>query len=144
MSPDQVKQILLETKTIAVVGISSREGRVAHDVPKYLQAHGYRIIPVNPNAAEILGETVYPKLSAIPREIHIDTVQMFLKHQDIAPAVEEAIAMGARVIWMQEGVRDDTAAKRAQDAGLTVVMDRCMRAAHRFFFAEPKKIENEN
>jgi hypothetical protein len=139
MSPDQVKQILLDTKTIAVVGISSREGRPAHDVPKYLQQHGYRIIPVNPNATEILGETAYPNLAAIPREIQIDTVQMFLKHEAIAAAVEEAIARGAQVIWMQEGVRDDAAAKRAQDAGLQVVMDRCMRAAHRFFFAEPKK-----
>ena len=139
MSPEQVKQILLDTKTIAVVGISSRAGRPAHDVPKYLQEHGYRIIPVNPSATEILGETAYPNLSAIPRDVSIDTVQIFLKHEDIAPAVEEAIARGAKVIWMQEGVRDDAAAKRAQDAGLQVVMDRCMRAAHRFFFAEPKK-----
>jgi|SRR5581483_1889780 predicted CoA-binding protein len=139
MSPDQVKKILLDTKTIAVVGISSRPGRPAHDVPKYLQEHGYRIIPVNPNASEILGEKAYPSLTAIPREIHIDTVQLFLKHEDIARAVDEAIAIGAQVVWMQEGVRDDVAAKRAQDAGLQVVQDRCMRAAHRFFFAEPKK-----
>jgi predicted CoA-binding protein len=139
MSPDQVKKILLDTKTIAVVGISSRPGRTAHDVPKYLQEHGYRIIPVNPHASEILGEKAYPSLTAIPREIHIDTVQLFLKHEDIARAVEEAIAIGAQVVWMQEGVRDDVAAKRAQDAGLQVVQDRCMRAAHRFFFAEPKK-----
>ncbi len=139
MSPDQIKKILLETKTIAVVGISSRQGRPAHDVPQYLQAHGYRIVPVNPNATEILGERVYASLQEIPREIKIDTVQLFLRHADIAPAVQDAIALGARVIWMQEGVRDDNAAKQAEAAGLLVVQDRCMRAAHRFFFAEPKK-----
>ena len=139
MSPDQIKNILLETETIAVVGISSRAGRPAHDVPKYLQEHGYRIIPVNPKAAEILGEQVYPSLKQIPPEIKIDTVQLFLHYEHIAEAVQDAIAIGARVVWMQEGVRDDDAAEAAQAAGLTVVQDRCMRAAHRFFFAEPKK-----
>lgn len=139
MTPDQIKQILLDTKTIAVVGISSHENRPAHDVPKYLQAQGYRIIPVNPNAAEILGEQAYPGLLAIPCEIRIDTVQLFLRAQDVAAAVEQAIEIGARVVWMQEGVHDDAAAKRAAQAGLQVVQDRCMRAAHRFFFAEPKK-----
>lgn len=139
MSPDQVKQILLDTKTIAVVGISSRPERTSHDVPKYLQAHGYKIIPVNPTAKEILGEKVYPNLSAIPRDIPIDTVQIFLHSEDVPPVVEEAIQIGARVVWMQEGVRNDAAAQRAEQAGLRVVQDRCMRAAHRFFFAEPKK-----
>lgn len=139
MSPDQVKQILLDTKTIAVVGISSRPDRPAHDVPKYLQEHGYRIIPVNPNATEILGEKVYPELGAIPKEIPIDTVQIFLHSEDVPPVVEAAIQIGAKVVWMQEGVHNDAAAKRAEEAGLKVVQDRCMRAAHRFFFAEPKK-----
>ncbi|MCG3140725.1 MAG: putative protein YccU [Anaerolineae bacterium] len=139
MSPDQVKQILLDTKTIAVVGLSSRAGQPAHDVPKYLQAHGYRIIPVNPRATEILGETAYPTLTAIPRTISIELVQMFLKPEAIAAATEEAIARGVKVIWMQEGVRDELAAQRARAAGIQVVMDRCLRAAHRFFFAEPKK-----
>ena len=139
MSPDQVKNILLEAKTIAVVGISSRPGRPAHDVPKYLQEHGYRIIPVNPKATEILGEQAYPSLKMIPSEIQVDTVQLFLHYEHIAAAVQDAIAIGARVVWMQEGVRDDDAAEAAEAAGLTVVQDRCMRAAHRFFFAEPKK-----
>lgn len=139
MSPDQVKQILLDTKTIAVVGMSSRGERPAHEVPKYLQAHGYKIVPINPTAQHILGEKAYPSLSAIPPEIHIDTVQVFLRSEEVPPVVEEAIKIGARVVWMQEGVRNDEAAKRAQEAGLKVVQDRCMRAAHRFFFAEPKK-----
>ncbi|MCC7162970.1 MAG: CoA-binding protein [Anaerolineae bacterium] len=138
MSPDQVKQILLDTKIIAVVGMSTRPDRPSQDVSKYMQAHGYRIIPVNPTADEILGENAYPSLSAIPREIRVDTVQIFLRAQDVPPVVEEAIAIGARVIWMQEGIRNDEAAKRALDAGLQIVQDRCMRAAHRFFFAQPK------
>jgi predicted CoA-binding protein len=139
MSPDQVKQILLDTKTIAVVGMSTKPDRPSQDVPKYLQEHGYKIIPINPNADQILGEKAYPNLSAVPREIQIDTVQVFLHSDQVPPVVEEAIAIGAKVVWMQEGVRHEQAAKRAEQAGLLVVQDRCMRAAHRFFFAEPKK-----
>ncbi|HZQ08885.1 MAG TPA: CoA-binding protein [Anaerolineae bacterium] len=139
MTPDQVKQILLDTKTIAVVGISTHAGRPNQDVPRYLQEHGYRIIPINPKADTILGEKAYPNLSAIPKSEHIDTVEIFLKSDKVPEIVEDAIKIGAKVIWMQEGVRNDAAAKRAEEAGLKVVQDRCMRAAHRFFFAEPKK-----
>jgi predicted CoA-binding protein len=139
MSPDQVKQILLDTKTIAVVGMSSHEDRPSHDVPKYLQEHGYRVIPVNPNAQEILGEKAYPTLRDIPGDVQIDTVEIFLKSEDVPPVVQDAIAIGAKVIWMQEGIRNEAAAKAAEEAGLLVVQDRCMRAAHRFFFAQPKK-----
>src|SRR5581483_2815912 len=139
MTPDQVKQILLDTKTIAVVGISTRAGRLNQDVPKYLQEHGYRIIPINPKADTILGEKAYPNLLAIPKSEHVDTVEIFLKSDQVPQIVEDAIKIGAKVIWMQEGVRNDAAAKRAEEAGLKVVQDRCMRAAHRFFFAEPKK-----
>lgn len=139
MSPDQVKQILLDTKTIAVVGMSSRADRPSHDVPKYMQAHGYRIIPINPNAQEILGEKAYPDLLAIPLEIQIDTVQIFLRSEEVPSVVQDAIKIGAKAIWMQEGIRNEQAAVRAEEAGLKVIQDRCMRAAHRFFFAEPKK-----
>jgi len=139
MTPDKVKQILVDTKTIAVVGMSTRAERPSQAVPKYLKEHGYTIIPVNPTAQEILGEKAYPDLLSIPRDIHIDTVEIFLRSEDVPPVVEQAIQIGAKVIWMQEGVRNDTAAKRAEEAGLLVVQDRCMRAAHRFFFAEPKK-----
>lgn len=139
MSPDQVKQILLDTKTIAVVGMSTDPTRPGQDVPKYLKAHGYKIIPINPKADEILGEKAYPNLLALPPDIHIDTVQIFLRSEDVPPVVQDAIKIGAKVVWMQEGVRNDAAAKRAEEAGLLVVQDRCMRAAHRFFFAEPKK-----
>lgn len=139
MSPDQVKQILLDTKTIAAVGVSARAEQPSHAVAKYMQAHGYKIIPVNPRAQEILGEKVYPNLTAIPREIQIDTVQIFLHSEAVPPVAQEAIALGAKVIWMQEGVRNEQAAARAEKAGLVVIQDRCMRAAHRFFFAEPIK-----
>jgi predicted CoA-binding protein len=139
MSPEIVKQILLDTKTIAVVGMSTRPDRPSHDVPKYLQAHGYRIIPINPNAEEILGERAYPSLRELPPGTQVDTVQIFLRPEQVPPVVEDAIAIGAKVVWMQEGVRHEQAAKRAQEAGLLVVQDRCMRAAHRFFFSEPKK-----
>lgn len=139
MSPDQVKQILLDTKTIAVVGMSSRADRPSNDVPKYLKEHGYRIVPINPNAQEILGEKAYPNLLAIPPELKIDTVQIFLRSEEVLPVVQDAIKIGAKAIWMQEGVRNEQAAVRAEEAGLLVVQDRCMRAAHRFFFAEPKK-----
>ncbi len=138
MTPDQVKQIFLDTKTIAVVGMSTRAERPSQDVPKYLQAHGYKIIPINPHATEILGEKAYPNLLAIPADIHVDTVEIFLRPDDIPPVVEDAIKIGAHVVWMQEGIRNDAAAQRAESAGLQVVQDRCMRAAHRFFFSEPK------
>ncbi len=122
-----------------MVGMSSHPDRPSYDVPKYLQEHGYKIIPVNPNATEILGEKAYPNLSAIPSTTRVDTVEIFLRSEDVPPVVEEAIKIGAKVVWMQEGIRNDAAAQRAEEAGLQVVQDRCMRAAHRFFFAEPKK-----
>lgn len=136
MTPDQVKQILLDTKTIAVVGMSTNPDRPSHSVPLYLRNHGYTVIPVNPNADEIEGMQTYPTLSAIP--VPVDTVEIFLPSDQVPPIVDEAIKIGAKVIWMQEGVRNDAAAERAEAAGLQVVQDRCMRAAHRFFFAEPK------
>lgn len=129
---------MLDAKTIAVVGISTQPGKPSHDVPRYLQAHGYRIIPVNPGATEILGEKAYPSLTAVPASENVDTVELFLHPEDVDAAVDDAIRIGARVVWMQEGVRNDEAAKRAEAAGLKVVQDRCMRAAHRFFFSGPK------
>src|SRR6185436_5341072 len=100
MSPDQVRQILLDTKTIAVVGMSTNPNRPSQDVPKYLKEHGYKIVPINLKADEILGEKAYPNLGAIPPEIHIDTVQVFLHSEDVPPVVEDAIKIGAKAIWM--------------------------------------------
>ncbi|KAA3643975.1 MAG: CoA-binding protein [Chloroflexi bacterium] len=97
---------------------------------KYLQAHDYCIIPVNPNADEILGERSYPTLLSIPDEIIIDVVQIFRKSEDVPPIVENAIAVGAESVWMQVDIMNEEAAEMAQRAGLQVVMDRCMRATH--------------
>lgn len=124
----QLRRILEETHTIAVVGISDRPERPAFSVPAYLQAHGYRIIPVNPTLDQVLGEKAYPNLSAIPEPV--DTVLIFRRSEHVPPVVDEAIQIGARVVWMQEGILHEGAAAAAEKAGLAVVMDTCMRAQH--------------
>jgi hypothetical protein len=125
----RLKDILLSAKTIASVGLSSNQEKESYWIVSYLKEQGYRIIPVNPTATEILGEKVYPSLSAIPDKV--DVVQVFRKPGDVPPVVDEAIQIGAKVVWMQEGIRHETAAQKARDAGLQVVMDACMRATHR-------------
>jgi predicted CoA-binding protein len=129
MNSDKVmKDILLSTKTIASVGLSSSMEKESYWIVNYLKEQGYRIIPVNPTATEILGEKVYPSLSAIPDKV--DVVQVFRKPEDVPPVVEEAIKIGAKVVWMQEGIVNEEAAQKAREAGLQVVMDACMRATH--------------
>jgi predicted CoA-binding protein len=125
---EMLKEILLSSKTIASVGLSSNPTKASYGVDLYLQRHGYRIIPVNPTADEILGEKSYPDLASIPEAI--DVVQIFRRPEDVPPVVEEAIKVGAKVIWMQEGIVNEAAAKIAREAGLKVVMDACMRATH--------------
>ena len=130
MNSDKVmKEILLSAKTIASVGLSSSDEKESYWIVSYLKEQGYRIIPVNPTATEILGEKVYPSLSAIPESV--DVVQVFRKSEDVPPVVEEAIKIGAKVVWMQEGIVNEEAAQKAREAGLQVVMDACMRATHR-------------
>jgi len=130
MNSDKVmKEILLSAKTIASVGLSSSDEKESYWIVSYLKEQGYRIIPVNPTATEILGEKVYPSLSAIPESV--DVVQVFRKSEDVPPVVEEAIKIGAKVVWMQEGIVNEGAAQKAREAGLQVVMDACMRATHR-------------
>ncbi len=128
-SDQEMKAILLSAKTIASVGVSSNSEKESYQVAAYLQEQGYRLIPVNPTATEILGEKVYPSLSAIPNTV--DVVQVFRKPEDVPPVVEEAIKIGAKVVWMQEGISNEEAAQKARAAGLQVVMDACMRATHR-------------
>src|SRR5215208_5050668 len=125
----KLKEILSAPKTIASVGLSSNQEKDSYWVVSYLMEQGYRVIPVNPTATEILGEESYPNLSAIPEQI--DIVQIFRKPEDVPPVVDEAIKIGAKTIWMQEGIRHDEAAQKAREAGLDVVMDACMRATHR-------------
>ena len=127
-----IKSILEESKTVAVVGLSPREERDSHRVAKYLQSQGYRIIPVNPNADEILGERSYPDLASIPEPI--DVVDVFRRSEAVPEIVEEAIKVGARTVWIQMGVIHEEAAARAREAGLQVVMDRCMMIEHRRYF----------
>ena len=125
----ELQQILTSTRTIAVVGLSDKTDRPSHTVAAYLQKQGYRIIPVNPNLSEVLGERAYPGLKDIPEPV--DVVDIFRRAEDVPPIVEAAIAKGAKVVWMQLGIVNDAAAARAESAGLKVVMDSCMEVAHR-------------
>jgi len=123
------RDILRRTKAIAVVGLSPGEDRASHRVVRYLQEHGYRIVPVNPALEAILGEKSYPNLAAVPRDT-VDTVQVFRCAEDVPPLVEQALEIGARALWMQEGIVNEAAAARARRAGLDVVMDHCMMKEH--------------
>jgi predicted CoA-binding protein len=127
---DKIADMLSATKTIAVVGLSSKRYRASFGVSQYMQRAGYRIIPVNPNEREVLGERAYARLEEIPRDIKIDMVDIFRRSEEVAPVVESAIRIGARFIWMQEGVIDEAAAARARSAGLDVVMDLCILKEH--------------
>ena len=128
------KEILTKYRTIGVVGCSKDPAKDAHTVPAYMQAHGYRVIPVNPTATEILGERAYPNLSAVSEPY--DIVNIFRPSDQVEPIVDEAIRAGkATVIWMQTGIVNEAAAAKARAAGMVVVMDRCMRTEHRFRIA---------
>jgi predicted CoA-binding protein len=120
--------ILKNSKTVAVVGLSSNPERPSNTVAKYLKEHGYKIIPVNPNEKTVLGETSYPDLSAIPEKV--DVVDIFRRSEDVPPIVKEAIKIGAEAVWMQEGVNNKEAALEALKAGLKVVVNKCMRKEH--------------
>ena len=125
---NDLEEILNNSWTVAIVGLSSNPERPSFVVGKYLKEHGYIIIPVNPGEKTILGETSYPDLAAIPKKI--DIVDIFRKPEDVLPIVCQAIAIGAKVVWMQEGVVNEEAAAEARKAGLKVVMDTCMRKEH--------------
>jgi predicted CoA-binding protein len=123
------ENLLRESKTIAVVGLSSRRSRPSYGVSEYMQSEGYRIIPVNPNESEILGEKSYATLDEIPD--HVDIVDIFRRSESVPEIVDAAIRIGARGIWMQEGVIHEEAAAKARAAGLEVIMDRCILKEHR-------------
>ncbi len=127
-----LRRILKENHTIAVVGLSANWHRPSYFAAKYLLAHGYRVIPVNPRYQEVLGQRCYPSVSEIPEKV--DVVDIFRRAEDVPPLVEEAIAVGARVVWMQLGVVNEEAAARARQAGLDVVMDRCMKIEYARLF----------
>jgi uncharacterized protein len=125
---NSLRRILKEYKTIAVVGLSNNWNRPSRFAAKYMKEHGYNIIPVNPSQNEILGEICYPSLLDIPEPV--DIVDIFRRPQDVLPIVEDAITIGAKVVWMQLGVINQEAADRARQAGLQVVMDRCVKIEH--------------
>ncbi len=127
-SAEEITKLLQHAGTIAIVGLSSRENRPSYGVANYLQSAGYRIIPVNPSETEVLGERAYARLEDVPGSIHI--VDVFRRSEFVPEIVESAIRIGAKAIWMQEGVVNEAAAKRAQQAGLTVVMDHCILKEH--------------
>lgn len=127
MTPQE--QVLRECRTIAVVGAVDDLSRPAGYVPAYMKEHGYRIVPVNPAFAEVLGEKSYPDLASVP--FPVDVVNLFKRSGEVAPFVDEAIRIGAKAVWMQQGIVDETAAAKARAAGLLVVMDRCMKTDHR-------------
>jgi uncharacterized protein len=120
----QITELLATAKTIAVVGLSSKNHRASFGVSQYLQSSGYRIIPVNPNEAEILGEKCYARIEDIPEKI--DIVDIFRRSEFVSEIVDAAIRVGARCVWMQEGVEAEASAERARKAGLIVVMDTCI------------------
>ena len=127
-----LRRILAENKTIAVVGLSANWHRPSNFAAKYMQDHGYRIIPVNPMYDEVLGETCYPSLEDIPEPV--DMVDCFRRSDDIPPLAEQAISIGAKCLWMQIGVVNQAAATTATAAGLDVVMDRCVKSEHARIF----------
>lgn len=125
---DEIEEILRNVQTVAVVGLSPKEDKPSNRVARYLKSQGYDIIPVNPACSEILGDICYSDLLAVPRPV--DVVDIFRRSEDVLPIVEQAIKAKAKVVWMQEGIVNEAAAEQARQAGLKVVMDRCIRKEH--------------
>jgi predicted CoA-binding protein len=134
-----IEDILKNSRTVAVVGLSADAERPSHNVAGYLKENGYTIIPVNPGEKEILGEKSYPDLTSIP--VKVDVVDIFRRSADVLPVVREAIKIGARAVWMQEGVINREAAAEARKVGLKVVMNKCMFKEHYRLFGEDNSME---
>jgi len=128
-SQDDLRKIYAETKTIAVVGASSDETKASNRIPRYLQSQGFRIIPVTPKGGEVLGEKAYTKLTDI--EEPVDVVDVFRPAEETPAIATDAVAIGAKVLWLQSGIESEEAERIGEEGGLTVVMDRCMGATHR-------------
>jgi len=127
----ELKDVLGHARTIAVVGLSDKPDRDSNEVARYLQGQGYRIVPVNPMLTEVLGEKAYPSLSAIPSDLKVDIVDVFRRSEQVPPVVDEAIARGDKVVWMQLGVEHAAAAAKARAAGITVFENLCIMVQHR-------------
>jgi uncharacterized protein len=132
---EEIKEILKDNQVVAVVGLSPKPDRASHQVAQYLQEHGYRIVPVRPKADEILGEKAFASLKDIP--FPVDVVDIFRKVDAIPGIVDDAIAIGAKVVWMQLGLAENQSAQKAREAGLQVVMNKCMKVEHSRYFSGP-------
>lgn len=128
LNDDELARLLRAARTVAVIGISDRPDRPSHAVASYLQAQGYRVMPVNPRLEQVLGETCYPSLSDVPAAV--DIVDVFRRAEETPAIAAEAVASGARALWLQEGIANDEAARLATGAGLAVVMDHCILKEH--------------
>jgi predicted CoA-binding protein len=126
-SDGTLRSILDEARTIAVVGLSSKPERDSYGVSRYLQRRGYRVVPVNPNETEVLGERAYPLLLDVPADAAVDIVDVFRKAEETPSVADQAVRAGAKVLWLQEGIVNDEARRIAEDGGLTVVMGLCIR-----------------
>jgi uncharacterized protein len=122
------KDILESCRVVAIVGLSSNIEKASHHVGSYLKQQGYKVIPVNPRESKVLGETCYPDLASVPDKV--DVVDIFRPSDDVPPVVDDAIKIGAKAVWMQEGIVNEKAAGKARDAGLKVVMNKCMLKEH--------------
>lgn len=130
-NPSEIKKLLRRSMTIAVVGLSVNSSKPSNAVASYLQVWGYRIIPVNPNYSKVLGNISYPSLMEIPNSNEISLVNIFRRSDSVLPIVNQVIELGIKAVWLQEGVINEVAAKKAEKAGITVVMDRCLLKEHR-------------
>ena len=134
----ELRSILGEARTIAVVGLSSKPGRESLSIAKYLQDKGYRIVPVNPNETEVLGEKAYPSLLDVPDRI--DAVDVFRRAEDTPEIAREAVRIGAKVLWLQTDIVNDEARRIGEDAGLSVVMGVCIRSTHRRLARDEREV----
>jgi predicted CoA-binding protein len=137
---DEIRSLLDEVRLIAVVGISSKPSRPSHGVASYLQDHGYRIVPVNPNETEVLGERAFASLLHIPRDLHVDVVDVFRRAEHTPEVARQAVVIGARVLWLQEGIVNEEAARIATEGGLEVIMGVCIRHVHERLIGQGGKL----
>ena len=132
---NELRSLLGEARVIAVVGISSKEWRPSHEVASYLQDHGYRIVPINPNETEVLGERAYPSLLDIPDDVRVDVVDVFRRPEHTPDVARDAVKVGARLLWLQEGIVSEEAARIAQEGGLDVIMGVCIKKVRQWLMA---------
>jgi predicted CoA-binding protein len=130
-SDAELRSIIGEARTIAIVGLSSKPDRHSHEVAAFLQERGYRIVPVNPNEREVLGERAYASLPDVPADVAIDVVDVFRRAEETPAIAQQAVAAGASVLWLQDGIVNDEARRIAEDAGLTVIMGVCLKRTTR-------------